>query len=173
LNLESLRLPKLVEADPRGSALLQRLIDHTQPIRTGSEISAPVAQLRGLKDILQSTHRARRVVRGLESTEQTLTTEERGLRLADQSTGVTRGGRVSRLILLANDGSDGFYRQVENLLKRHNPRVLAIGLDVDAATLGATLFGVGHPARLLMIQHKAAVAAVLFGVAEQFGNTAP
>jgi hypothetical protein len=92
------------------------------------------------------------------------------MRLVDQSSGVKRGDRVSRLLLLANEGSDGFYRQVENLLRRHGPRVLAIRMDVDAAGLGTPLFGEGHSARLLLIKHKEAVAAVLFCFADQFGN---
>ena len=166
----SLRLPKLVESDPRGAALLQSLIERAQPIRAGSEISVGVAQLQSIERALQSAHRAGRVVRGLETAERTLAAEEHGLRLADESSGVKRGGRVSRLLLLSNDGSDGFYRQVENLLKRHGPRVLAIRLDVDATGLGEPLFGAGSTARLVMIQHKEAVAAVLFSFAEQFGN---
>ncbi len=170
MGIRSFRLPKLVESDPRGTALLQSLIEHAQPIRAGSEISVPVAQFEGLESALRSAHRAGRVVRGLEAAERTLAAEEHGLRLVDQSSGVKRGGRVSRLLLLANDGSDGFYRQVENLLRRHGPRVLAIRLDVDAAGLGAPLFGAGRTTRLLMIQHKEAVAAVLLGFAAQFGN---
>ena len=168
MSIQSLRLPRLVESDPRGAALLQSLVDHARPIRTGSEISVPMALFDGIEGVLQSAHRAGRVVRGLETAERTLAAEERGLRLVDQSSGVKRGGRVSRLLLLANDGSDGFYRQVENLLKRHGPRVLAIRLDVDATALGAPLFGVGRMTRLLMIQHKEAVAEVLFAFAEQF-----
>ncbi len=171
MSLQSLRLPKLVESDPRGATLLRSLIEHAQPIRAGSEISVSGAKFDGLESALQSAHRAGRVVRGLETAERTLAAEERGLRLADQSSVVKRGVRVSRLLLLADDGSDGFYRQVENLLRRNGPRVLAIRLDVDATGLGAPLFGAGRTTRLLMIQHKEAVAAVLFGCAEQFGNT--
>lgn len=167
MNLESLRLPKLVESDPRGTALHQTLVEHAQPIRDGSEISVAVARFDGLESALLSAHRAGRVVRGLETAERSLAAEEHGLRLADESSGVRRKGRVSRLLLLANDGSDGFYRQVENLLRRHGPRVLGIRLDVDATSLGAPLFGAGRTTRLLMIQHKEAVAAVLLAIAEQ------
>jgi hypothetical protein len=170
VSIQSIRLPKLVESDPRGAALLQNLIDRAQPIRADSEISVPVAQFDGLKSALKSAHRAGRVVRGLKTAAQTLATEEHGLRLVDQNSGVKRGERVSRLLLLANDGSDGFYRKVENLLRRHAPRVLAIRLDVDAAGLGAPMFGAGRSTRLLMIQHKEAVAEVLFSFAGQFGN---
>jgi hypothetical protein len=48
--------------------------------------------------------------------------------------------------------------------------MLAIRLDVDAAGLGAPLFGAGRLARLLMVKHKSAVADVLFCFDEQFGN---
>ncbi len=171
MSIESLRLPRLVESDPRGPALLQGLIERAQPIRTSSEISVPLVRLEGIESVLFYAHRAGRVVRGLETAERTLAAEERGLRMADEKSGTPRGGRVSRLLLLAGDGSDGFYRQVEKLLKRHGPRVLAIRLDVDAAGLGEPLFGPGHPARLLMIQHKEAVASVLLGLADQFGNS--
>ncbi|MFH1755284.1 MAG: hypothetical protein ABIA59_06230 [Candidatus Latescibacterota bacterium] len=170
MSIQLFRLPKLVESDPRGAALRQSLIERAQPIRAGSGIYVPVAQFDGIEGALQSAHRAGRVARGLETAQRTLAAEERGLRLVDRSSGVPRGGRVSRLLLLADDGSDGFYRQVENLLKRHSPRVLAIRLDVDAAALGAPLFGAGRLTRLLMIQHKEAVAALLFSFAEQFGS---
>lgn len=169
--MQSLRLPKLVESDPRGQVLLENLIEHALPIRAGSEIFVPVARFGGIESALQSAHRAGRVVRGLEKAKQTLEDEEHGLRLADQNSGVKRGDRVSRLLLLANDGSDGFYRQVEKLLRRHGSRVLAIRLDVDGTGLGAPLYGVGREARLLMVKHKEAVVAVLLCLAEQFGNT--
>jgi len=129
-----------------------------------------VAQFDDIKKALEGAQRAGRVVRGLETAKRTLAAEERGLQMADESSGEKRGGRVSRLLLLAHDGSDGFYRQVENLLKRHAPRVLAIRLPVDAAGLGASLFGAGSETRLLMIQHKEAVASVLLGFADQFEN---
>lgn len=126
------------------------------------------AHLAGLEDALWSAHRAGRVVRGFEAAEKTLSAEERGLRSVDETTGVKRGSRVSRLLLLANDGSDGFYRRIENLIRSHHPRVLAVRLDVDAATLGAPLYGAGSNTRLLMIQHKVAVAAVLLDIAAQY-----
>ena len=122
---QSFRLPRLVESDPRGAALLESLIAHTEPIRTGSELSVPVARFDGIEEILRNAHRAGRVVRGLETAERTLASEAHGLRLVDESSGVKRGVRVSRLLLLAADGSNGFYRQVENLLKNHGARSIS------------------------------------------------
>ena len=165
MSLQSLRLPRTVESDPRGQDLLPILVKLAQPIRDGSEVSVPVAGYDKVESALQSVHRSARLVRGLDSAKRTLAAEERGLQMADESSGVKRGGRVSRLLLLSNDGSDGFYRKVETMVMRHAPRVLAIRLEVDADTLGASLFGEGHTTRLVLIQHKEAVAEVLFAFA--------
>ena len=81
-----------------------------------------------------------------------------------------RGTRISRLLVLTNDGSERFYRQVASLLERHGPRVVAVRLPVDAETLGESLFGKGQAARLVMIEHKAAVGAVLLALAKQWAG---
>lgn len=107
------------------------------------------------------------VARGLESAERILAAEERGLQLADRRSHVVRGARISRLLLLADDGAERFYRHVEKLLLRHAPRVLAVRLELDAAALGELLFGPGHPTRLLMIGHKNSVCEVLLAMASE------
>jgi hypothetical protein len=68
-------------------------------------------------------------------------------------------------LVLADDGVERFYRHVETLLRRHGPRVLAVRLDVDAGALGELVLGPGHLIRLLMIEHKEAVCAVLLAMA--------
>ena len=169
-----LRLPKLVEADPRAARLLLDLTLHSVPLWSGSEMRIPVASMSdALAATLKSAYSASRVVRGMEGAEQTLATEERGMRIADRQSGALRGLRVSRLLILANDGAERFYRQVESLLRRHGPRVLAIRVAIDAEALGALLFGPGRRARLLMLEHKDAVAAVLLAMAGQWGDGEP
>jgi hypothetical protein len=110
------------------------------------------------------------VVRSLENAEHALAAEERGMEMADRKSGVPRGVRVSRLLLLANDGADRFYRQIEALLRRHGPRVLAVLLEIDETGLGELLFGPGSVARLLMLEHKQAVGSVLLAMAGQWGD---
>ena len=128
----TLRLPKSVESDPRGPQLLRDLTTHTRPLRQGSEIGIPVAGMtRELAEALRSAYSAGQVVRSLENAERKLAAEERGLEMADRQIGVPRGVRVSRLLLLANDGAERFYRQIEALLRRHGPRVLAVRLEID------------------------------------------
>ena len=126
-----------------------------------------------LLEALRIAHRAGQLVRSLEGAERKLAAEGRGLDLVDQKSGVSRGDRVSRLLVLADNGTDRFYRQVEKLLRQHGPRVLALRLEVKAQTLGQMLFGPGHRVLLLLLDHKQAVSAMLLALAESSDGFAP
>jgi hypothetical protein len=165
----TLRLPKSVESDPRGPHLLRNLTTHTRLLWQGSEIVIPVARITlELAEALRSVYSAGRVVRSLENAQRKLAAEERGLQMADRQIGVPRGVRVSRLLLLADDGAERFYRQIEALLRRHGPRVLAVRFEIDENGLGELLFGPGRIARLLMLEHKQAVSSVLLAMVGQW-----
>jgi hypothetical protein len=166
-DLRALRLPKLVEADPRGQELHRVLTAHARPLWAEGKIQVPmVASSATLAEALRTSHRAGQLVRGLEGAERRLAAEDRGLGLVDRQSGVLRGARVSRLLVLADDGAERFYRQVEKLLRQQGPRVLALRLDVNAETLGQMLFGPGRRAVLLLLDHKEAVSAVLLALVE-------
>jgi len=166
-DLRTLRLPRLVETDPRRQELLRILTARARLLWPGGKIRVPtVAFSPNLAEALRTAHRAGQVVRSLEGAERRLAAEDRGLGLVDQQSGVLRGARVSRLLLVADDGADRFYRQVERLLHRQGPRVLALRLDVRAETLGPMLFGPGRRAVLLLLDHKEAVGAVLLALIE-------
>ncbi len=168
----SLRLPKSVEADPRGAQLLRNLTTHTRKLWRESEIEIPAAMLTPeLAEALRTAYSTGQVVRSLENAERVLAAEERGLSMADRQIGVPRGVRVSRLLLLANDGAERFYRKIDALLRRHGPRVLAVLLQIDEHGLGELLFGPSRTARLLMLEHKQAVASVLLSMAGQWDDT--
>jgi hypothetical protein len=165
----TLRLPKSVESDPRGPQLLCNLTTHTRLLWQESEIGIPVARMTlELAEALRRAYSAGQVVRSLENAERKLAAEGRGLEMADRQTGAPRGVRVSRLLLLANDGAERFYRRIEALLRRHGPRVLAVRLEIDENGLGELLFGPGRVARLLMLEHKQAVGSVLLAMAGQW-----
>lgn len=164
-DLRTLRLPKLVEADPRAQELLRILSAHARLLWSEGTIQVPmVAFSPALAEALRTAHRAGQLVRSLEGAERRLSAEDRGLGLVDQQTGVLRGARVSRLLVLADDGTERFYRQVEKLLRKQGPRVLALRLGVKAETLGQMLFGPGRRAVLLLLDHKEAVSAVLLAL---------
>jgi len=166
------RLPKLIEKDPRAEQLLSLLISNTGLLWSGGEFRVPTIRLdQELARTLRNVHHAGRVLRGLEAALQKLATEDRGLRMADRRAPVSRGSRVSRLLLVADDGAERFYRHVETLLRRYSPRVLGIRLEADAAAMGELLFGPNHPVRLLLIEHKEAVCSVLLAMASSPART--
>jgi len=168
LRVEVPQLPRPVENDPRGPSLVRCLTEGARPLWPGGEVG--VARFPfgpGLAEALRRARDAGQVARGLETARARLAAEERGLRLADRRSGVARGARVSRLLVLADDGVERFYRHVETLLRRHGPRVLAVRLEADAVTLGERVLGPGQLARLLLLEHKDAVCAVLLALASQ------
>lgn len=162
-----IRLPRPVEEDPRGDQVLHLLGEHTRPLWPGSAVAVVSVQLTSrLRDALKQAYRAGHLVRGLELAENRLAREQRGLDIAERKTGQMRGERVSRLLLLSDDGAERFYRNVEGLLRRHGPRILAILLETDSSTLGELLFGPGSLARLLLLEHKEAVSHVLLSMTD-------
>lgn len=166
------RLPKAIQSDPRASQLLGALEAHSRLLWQGGTVKVPEAQLNdALREVLMGVHHAGQVIRSLEKAEQTLATEARGQGMADHKSGVTRGVRISRLLVLTSDGAERFYRQVELLLQHHGPRVIAVRLATDAEGLGEMLYGPGRVARLLLIEHKAAVGAALLALADQWADS--
>lgn len=169
--MEPLRLPRGLDEDPDCVGLVEQLASHSRPLWKGSEVLVPEAALGpALTSALRSAFSAGRIVRGLEGAQQALAGEQRGLSNVDRKTGVERGGRVSRLVVLANDGSERFYRNVEGLLRQHAPRVLALCLTSDEGALGELVCGRGR-ARLLMLSHKDAVSAALQALAAEWSQT--
>ena len=166
--MTSLRLPKSMAGDPRAEALQHRIAGATGRLWPGGSLAVlDVALDEALLAVLRRAAEDGRLTRGLESAERVLDAEARGLDHADRQAGTARGARISRLLLLADDGAERFYRHVESLLARHADRALAVRLDAGAAELGAQVFGPGALAKLLMLSHKMAVAAALGAIAEQ------
>ncbi len=169
MNTRNIRLPRQIEADQQGTLVLKMLSEDTRPLWQGSEVMVPFVELKeALASALRSANMSGLAVRGLQCAEERLEREERGLKLADKKQGQNRGGRISRLLILSGDGSQRFYRKVESLLRRNGPRVLAVRINADAATLGGLVFGPGRMVRLLMIEHKDAVSAVLLAMSRQY-----
>ena len=158
------RLPKVVEHDASAERV-RHALSKTTPLWSGGELEVATTSLRApLRRALTSAHAASRVTRGLELVEKQLSAEAQGMESADQRSGASRGQRVSRLILVTRDAAERMDRRVETLCRRHAGRVLAIRIDCDGGELGALLFGAGSVAKLLMLDHKDAVADALLAL---------
>ena len=163
-----MQLPKIVQNDPGAKNLASDLASRARPLWADGELLVPQVELTpALEAALTSAFSASRIVRGLEEARRALVAEERGLQNVDRKTGVPRGQRVSRLLVIADDGAERFYRNVEGLVRRHVPRVLALRLSADEQRLGNLLFGPDQVARLLLVEHKTAVSDVLLALVDR------
>lgn len=96
------------------------------------------------------------VIVGFQDIEKTLKNELHGLQhVKNQS------DRVSRLLLVANDGSPRFYRQLEFLHKNQGGRVLICRLDVDSSLMGEILELKDKKVKAVLLIRKEAVVNVL------------
>jgi hypothetical protein len=129
----------------------------------GGAIQVPTAAWNPeLAAVLEGAQRERRLVRGLELIEKTLEREARGLSLVDARSETERGSRVSRLLLLSQDGTERFYRQAERLVRAQGLRLLAIRVEADSGQFGGVVpHQTSGVVRALLVEHKDSVARVL------------
>lgn len=127
--------------------------------RAGRPALSRYALDRGLRDVLFELRRARRVVRGLEAAAEALDREAAGL---DRTPAAQpQGRRISRLLVLSDDGAGRFYRDADRLVERHASRLAAIVVEADETELGEAVFGGGRRARAILIDHKEGVVLLL------------
>lgn len=160
-----LHLPKLVENDPRNEKIVEILNSNKNKLWSNSKLeitSLPYNEI--FIKALQMEHRKGRIVRGFEMVERKLESEAMGMSLVDEKTEAKRGKRISRLLIISNDGSERYYRKLETLIQKHAQRVLPIIIEIDSMKLGELFFGKGKTAKLMLLEHKKAVAAALFSL---------
>jgi hypothetical protein len=155
-------LPREIEADPAHAAIRARLAAETRALWAGGQAVVPVLPFdTPLGDALGAAGRAGHLVLGVERAEDALAAEAHGLTVAARRSGAAPGARVSRLLLVTHDGAERLYRHIERLTATHAPRVLTAVVAADAATLGRTTTGREATVKVVLVQHKQAVAALL------------
>jgi len=160
------RLPRAIESDDCHAAVQATLAAATRPLWAGAGVVAAVVPLtHALRRALRTAASDGMLLRGLEAAERALDAEQRGLAALPAAEARRHGGRVLRLLLVANDGAERLYRRVEHLVIAHAPRVLPCIVACDSASLGALLYGPGETAKLVLAEHKTAVTAILRALA--------
>ena len=117
--------------------------------------------------VLQRALRTGRLKRGFDTTLEVLANERHGLEHLRHKTGTEQKARVSRLILISSDASERLLREIALTLLRNAPRVLALALQADSATLGSLPFGPNTIVKVLLLDHKDTVAEMLIAAAQQ------
>jgi hypothetical protein len=158
--------PRDVEGEVGAATLRARLGAASRPLWRDAATHAPVVTLDApLSAALASAAREGTLVLGLEAATAALDREAHGLAAVDARASSTRPARISRLLLLADDGAERFYRAADRTARRHATRVLPVRVAASAAALGQAVLGRPAGVKAVLVQHKQAVAAVLRALA--------
>ena len=162
----SVRLPRLVEDDPCHDAVRAALGADTRLFWPGGAIMFSVVPFTdALRDALCEAAVGGLLRRGLEDAESALAAERRGLDALPPGAAGRQRARVSRLLVVANDGAERFYRHLETLVAQHAGRVLACMVECDSTAFGAAIYGPGAVAKLVLADHKTSTSAALRALA--------
>jgi hypothetical protein len=152
-----MELPKQLAKEHLESDVREALERESIELCAGSEISIPLLELTSeLREQILYAKSLGELTIGYESIEKRLLHELRGL----QKVG-NRAERVSRLLMVTNDGSPRFYRELEFLHKKQGRRVLICRLDADSAILGDILALKQTLVKAVLLNRKTSVVNVL------------
>lgn len=159
------KLPRALEEDPRAAEVEKILAQRREVLwANGALAVSRVAFAEPLVAALLVAKRGRALERGLEGIDIVLAGEAKGLNAARIKHGQPVASRISRLLVMANDGSERFYRNVESMLKKHHDRVLALVVDADSEQFAERLFGPGKQAKVVAVTDRTAVVQVLLAL---------
>jgi len=165
--IDASTLPRPLTDDPRCARLLALLAHDQRALwEGGATLVSHVATTAALRQALHEARRDGVLQPGLEAAQRLLANEQNGLEQA----GGAAATRVSRLLLAGPGGSKRFYRDVEALLRRHQPRLMVLRLGDDFAPLLLDLMGDASRARSLLVAGKVAAARVLLSLVDEAGT---
>jgi len=166
MNLSDIKLPRELEADGNAETIRRVLGGRTVQLWTGSDLSIPMITMGDpLKKVVRRASLNGQVRWGLEAISDKLKEEERGIANLREGRGLPTGDRVSRLLLISNDGAERFYRHVERLLQAHTPRLFACMVDMDSNEMGSMITGREKQIKVVMAEHRSVVAEILRAMA--------
>lgn len=153
----TIKLPLELEEEALDVAVRAVLEKETFQLYSDSVTHIPVLKLTdALRTNLFYAKSLGEMVLGYEVIEKALANELHGLLKVACPT-----DRVSRLLIVTNDGSPRFYRELEFLQRKQGVRVLICKLDIDSALMATILGCAGHVVKAVLLNRKRSVANVL------------
>lgn len=152
-----MELPKQLAAEDIEAEVRAALERERIPLGTDSGML--VASVRVTPELRQQLFYAKsigEVTIGLEDIAKVLANELRGLQNVDG-----QSCRVSRVLLVTNDGSPRFYRDVEFLHGKQGGRVMVVRMDAGSALIGNVLGLKSKQVKAVLLNRKTAVVNVL------------
>ena len=152
-----MKLPKQLGKEDLEEGVQAALENESIELCSDSGIYIPVLQLNPelRKQIFYAKFQGELIV-GSRDIEKSLKNELHGLKKVNNLS-----DRVSRVLLVTNDGSPRFYRQLEFLHKEQGGRVLICRLDIDSVLMGNILELKEKQVKAVLLNRKESVVNVL------------
>jgi len=164
-SVPALKWPRSLEGHPRLGELEAKLEAAREPLWERGEIEvARIGATPALRDLIASLQGRNQIERGLENIAAILASEKKGQGALHAKQGTSPAFRVSRILLINDQGSERFYRDCERLLRDHAERVLGLRLDESGAALFGEVFGEAATVKAVLVSHKEAVAQTLLAL---------
>ncbi len=152
-----MKLPKQLEKEKVESDVRAALDKESIELCRDSNIYIPVLKLNPeLREQIFYAKFLGELIIGYRAVEKALENELHGLQNVNN-----QSDRVSRLLIVTNDGSPRFYRQLEFLHKNQGGRVLICRLDVDSSLMGNILELKDKQVKAVLLNRKESVVNVL------------
>ncbi|NOR24161.1 MAG: hypothetical protein GQ542_07165 [Desulforhopalus sp.] len=152
-----MKLPRQLEAENILADVQAVLEKESVELCSGSDVLIPVLQLNPrVRNHLFAAKAQGELIIGYEAVERALANELHGLQKVNN-----QSDRISRLVIVSNDGSPRFYRQLEFLHAKQGERVLICRLDIDSSLLGDVLQLKGKKVKAILLNRKKSVVNVL------------
>jgi hypothetical protein len=152
-----MKLPKQLGKEDLEEGVQAVLENESIELCSDSNIYIPVLKLNPelRKQIFYAKFQGELIV-GSRDIEKSLKNELHGLKKVNNLS-----DRVSRVLLVTNDGSPRFYRQLEFLHKEQGGRVLICRLDIDSVLMGNILELKEKQVKAVLLNRKESVVNVL------------
>ncbi len=152
-----MKLPKELASEGIEESVRAVLDKEVVALSQDSQTCVPVLRLTAdLRKHIFIAKAVGEIIFGFEAIDESLANELKGLQKAE-----INSDRVSRLLLVTNDGSPRFYRQLEFLKSRQGGRVLICRLDVNSLMMGSILGLKAHAVKAVLFNRKKSVLNVL------------
>ncbi len=167
MDLSEMCFPRQMEADGSVGKICEALAVGKARLRPEGNLEVPVLTLsESLTSALKKARMQRRVRFGFDEIVEKLAAEKKGIDELLQKTKSLPNERISRLLLFSNDGAERLYRHIEQILHEHQLRILGCLVDVDSRKLGEAITGRNASIKVILVEHKDAVADVLRSLIE-------
>lgn len=160
-----MKLPKGLKDHPLEPKIAAWLTSELRLLRGDGTLRVPTLSWNPVVDsALSKILKAGHLVQGLDQIDREMRKELHGLKQVAEKDGSPLPDRLSRLLILASDGSDRFYHNAESMALVHKERLAVCVIKADSEQLGASFSKKKQPLKALLINDRKALEAFLIQV---------